>query len=47
MMLYIDEKLYELLKRKALASRPPTKPGPMAAEIVRQYFEKGEKSHAD
>jgi len=43
MMLYIDAKVYEIIRKRALAQRPPTKPGPMAAEMLRQAVEVDER----
>jgi len=45
MMLYVEEGVFKAIGKLARAQRPPTRPGPMAAEILRQYFEKEEENH--
>lgn len=39
MFLFVDVDVYKAIQQKAYEQRPPIKPGPMAAEILRAYFE--------
>jgi len=39
MMLYIDDSVYEAIRLEAEKKSPPINVGPMAAEILRRYFD--------